>query len=54
MRMSAPHIHRGWRQIRVMILILFILTSVPWFAEAGIADRWQTLTEAGTTARDQA
>ena len=54
MRMSVQHIHRGWRQISVMILMFFLLTSVPWLGEAGIADRWQTLTEAGTTARDQA
>lgn len=38
----------------VMILMLVLLTSVPWLAEAGVPDVWQTLTEAGTAARDQA
>lgn len=38
----------------LMILMVFLLTSVPWLAEAGVPDVWQTLTDAGTTARDQA
>lgn len=38
----------------LMILMVLLLTSVPWLAEAGVPDVWQTLTDAGTTARDQA
>lgn len=54
MRMCAPHIHRGWCQLGLVILILSMLICIPWLAGAGSPDAWQTLTEAGTTAREQA
>ncbi|MEO8340988.1 MAG: tetratricopeptide repeat protein [Nitrospirota bacterium] len=54
MHTSTHGIGGGWRPIGLVMLILSLLASVPLRAEAGIADRWQTLTEAGTTARDQA
>ncbi|MEO8341244.1 MAG: tetratricopeptide repeat protein, partial [Nitrospirota bacterium] len=52
--MSTPHIRKGWYRMNRLAMVLFLLTCIPWLAEAGVQDRWQTLTDAGTTARDQA
>ncbi|MEQ1562641.1 MAG: hypothetical protein ABL935_04520, partial [Nitrospiraceae bacterium] len=47
-------VSRGWWRIILLATVFLTGSSMPSLAEPGSPNLWQTLTEAGTTARDQA